>query len=74
MKGGRFNRDKLLGGVMNNRYFKKRRWFGYWCKNIRKELIESLEMKKWACSFCPSRNDSHYMNCLECCPVKRAIS
>ncbi len=23
------------------------------------------------CSLCPSREDSHSMNCIECCPLRR---
>ena len=70
VKKGTDSFNRRLG--MDNRYFRKRKWFGKWCRNIKKELIDSHNIKKWACSFCPSRNDRHYMNCLECCPVKRA--
>ena len=25
------------------------------------------------CKCCPHRNDAHDMNCIECCPVSRAM-
>lgn len=37
------------------------------------EKILDPEVQEKTCKNCPHRNDSHSMNCVECCIVDRAI-
>lgn len=57
---------------MSSSYFEK-------CKQYQEEVyglgnrILDPEVQEKTCENCPHRNDSHSMNCVECCIVDRAI-
>ena len=43
-------------------------------KRIIDEAREQLQSRYPECATCKHRGEKHGMNCLECCPVERAMS
>jgi hypothetical protein len=54
-------------------YFKKSKWFQEYCNGIRKSLKASKECRIQTCGACPHQRDKHGMNCIDCCPINRAL-
>ena len=60
-----------MGGV---NYFLASKWFDIWVMSNWRDLLPmDCADITMICRCCPHRNDEHDMNCIECCPVSRAI-
>jgi hypothetical protein len=53
-------------------YFRASKWFGVWVMSNFRDLPMMGDCR-FICKCCPHRTDSHMMNCLECCPITRAV-
>lgn len=53
-------------------YFKKCKLFQLMCYEIGGKIL-CKDAQEEICRKCPHRNDSHGMNCIECCPINRAL-
>lgn len=59
---------------MTARYFLKRKWHKVRCLELRKQLEDGADLRRLLCASCPSRNDMHDMNCIDCCALVAATS
>ncbi len=56
------------------RYFQRSKWFDIWVMSNWRDLIPQHSTSIiFICKCCPHRTDEHDMNCIECCPVSRAM-
>ncbi len=54
-------------------YHQCSKWFDIWVMSNLRDLRIMGDIS-FICECCPHRNDEHSMNCIECCPVRRAVN
>lgn len=54
-------------------YYLASEWFDIWVIANYRDLPQAGDIR-FICGACPHRSDQHDMNCIEFCPVSRAVA